>query len=122
MKRRLTPYAFFKQHAGYSYGPEETPEQGRQRSARLLARAERKAADLGVTFEWREDDEPFQCACDDPKCESHEPHTAYVCLARTQDGDVFACLGAISFGPGRKPWGNPYQRVIEAELATEIPE
>ena len=120
MAKRQTPYAFFKAHAGYSIAPGETTAQGQRRSARTLAAAERKACDLGATFEWQEDDQPFECHCEDPTCESREPHTAYGCVARTADGKVYASLWGISFGPGVEPWGEPYRRVVEAELACEL--
>ena len=61
----MNSYQFFLKHAGYSYNPKtETLMQGRIRSARALAKAEREA----------------------------------------RDGE---------------PWGDPYRRIVEAELAIE---
>jgi len=119
MRRPMTPYRFFLAHAGYSYGPTERPIDGRRRCARDLAAAERLACDAGLTFEWRDDDQPFECGCDDPTCASHEPHRAYGCVLRDADGRVQDSLWGISFGPDVDPWGQPYARVVQAELASE---
>lgn len=55
-KTKQTPEQFFYEHAGYSYDPlTETPEQGRQRGATVLAQAERESRDAGDSYEWRID-------------------------------------------------------------------
>jgi len=111
---------FFREQAGYSYDPKtQTEEEGREECARELAKAEQWEWDEGYTFDWEEDDIPFECACDNPDCESHEPHTAYVCIMRTPAGASCQSLCGISFGPGVEPWGQAYKRVVEAELASE---
>ncbi len=46
---------FFYQHAGYCYGPNETPEQGRIRCAKKLAEAERTANERNWMYEWESD-------------------------------------------------------------------
>ena len=52
----LTPaQAFFFEHAGYSYGQGETPEQGRTRGAIALAEHEARASAAGVSFRWEPD-------------------------------------------------------------------
>src|ERR1700727_2054642 len=48
-------YLFFLKHAGYSVAQGETQQQGRSRSARELAKAERDAAALGYSFEWEDE-------------------------------------------------------------------
>lgn len=49
---------FFYNHAGFSYDPKtETPEQGRARCAKLLAKAEEFAIEESIRFEWMPDDE-----------------------------------------------------------------
>ncbi len=119
--RKQTAYAFFLKQAGYSYDPKaQTRIKGKRESAKRLAAAETWARENDVTFDWQEDDQPFECACDDPTCESHEPHTAYVCLARDASGTVQESLCGISFGPCVDPWRHPYKRVVEAELALEM--
>lgn len=119
MTRKQSAYFFFLKHSGYSVGPDETRQQGRARCAKQLAEAERRADDGGMTFAWEPDDVPFECACDDPTCESHEPHQAYGCVARDACGTVVGSLWGISFGPGVEPDGQTYARVVQAELALE---
>jgi len=111
-----TPYQFFKQHAGYSYNPAaETPEQGRQRCARSLARAERKASDTGMSFGWSVD------PCFDSREFSDETpaYQLWQCVAYDSDGRAVAALSGIDFGRDGTPWGDTYRRVVEAELAAE---
>lgn len=113
----MTAYQFFKKHAGFSYGTGETPEQGRRRCARELAAAERAAADAGVEFLWEQDDttnEEWEGA------EGAPFYYTWVCIARV-DGETFASCGGIDFGRDREPWGDPYKRVMEAQLACELP-
>lgn len=110
------PVGFFYQHAGYSYNPAtETPEQGRRKCARALARAERAGSDAGLGFRWSIDpDTDSSDWNDDP-----EPWAQWVCECVDADGETVACLGGIDFGRDGEPWGDPYQRVVEAELAAE---
>lgn len=114
--RTLTPVQFFMAHAGHSYNPlTETSAQGRYRGARRLAAAERKASAAGVSFEWSID----------PDCDSSdwsddgEPYATWQCLARDAEGVVIGSLHAIDFGDGGEPWGDPYRRVIEAEIVLD---
>lgn len=104
---------FFFEHAGYSYDPKtETPEQGKQRGAELLARAEREAASAGIRFEWRYDDDGCCCCCLE---KGEAPHTdVWYCQAWSEDG--LRCLASLSgiCGPS-----DDYRRVVEAELAAE---
>ncbi len=117
-KTKVTAYAFFLKHAGYSYGPGETPLQGRRRCAKTLAAAEQRASDAGVSFEWDIDPETTSADFTD----EYPAWNLWTCLARDANGEVFSSLCGIDFGRDGEPWGNPYRRVIEAELACELPE
>ena len=112
----MTPYMFFKKNAGYSYGPDETPEQGRIRCARALAKAERDAHDVwNIEFQWQEDiDGCIGCDCgsDDCDCASGASHETLFCIARSGNTTLASLSGICS--PTRE-----YARVIEAELALE---
>lgn len=111
--------AFFYRNAGYSYTPgKETKEQGRRRCARALAAAERAALDAGASFEW--DTDPDCTSAD--FSDADPPWRLWICIARDANGDVFASLGAIDFGRDGSPWRDPYRRVVEAELALEMPD
>ena len=111
-----TPYQFFHEHAGYSYRPDtETKAQGRARCARAMARAEREARDAGLSFEWGVD--PYSDSSD--WCDDDPPWALWTCTARDATGRVVASLCAIDFGRDGEPWGDPYRRVVEAELALE---
>jgi hypothetical protein len=110
-----TAYQFFLKHAGYSVNPGETQIQGRRRSARELARAEQHASSMGVSFHWEVDDlDSSEWSDEEP------PYPQWCCVARTADGKVFASLCGIDFGRDSEPWGDPYRRVVEADLATEL--
>lgn len=109
--------AFFYEHAGYSYDPEtETPEQGRQRSAELLAAAERDAVKRGYEIVWAVDDDPIW---DDDVQRETTDYDQYVCSVYDADGVVLASLGSVDFGPGVTPESAPYGRVVAAEVALE---
>ena len=110
-----TPVQFFMAHAGTSYDPrKETEKQGRYRGARKLAAAERRASDEGVSFEWSVDPE-----CDSSDWSDEDPHATWRCLARDASGAVVGSFGGVDFGAGGKPWGDPYRRVIEAEIVLD---
>jgi hypothetical protein len=103
---RADAVAFFHEQAGYSYDPAtETPEQGQQRCAEALAAAEAWLMEqAGHTVEWLPDeDEANQWGCIvriDPRRE--------------------ASLWGIGFADDAEPWGQPYARVVVAELAQEL--
>lgn len=107
---------FFYDHAGYSYDPTcETPEQGRVRCAEALALAEQKASAAGVSFYWSHD-------LDIDSSDFISGESAYPlweCVARRLDGTIIASLGGVDFGENGEPWGEPYRRVVEAELAQD---
>lgn len=97
---------FFYDNAGYSYGPNETAEQGRTRCAMNLAAAESIARAAGVSFEWVRDADADEA--DQWGCKLHDAA-----------GTVQQSLWGIDFGPDGSPYGDNYKRVIEAELASE---
>ncbi len=114
-KTKQTAYAFFYAQAGYGYQPDqETKEQGRRRCAMQLTEAEQWARDNDVSFEWSIDDLDSSEWNDDP-----EPWAQWRCVAHDEDGAVVASLCGIDFGRDVEPWGQPYRRVVEAELALE---
>lgn len=108
---------FFYDHAGYSYDTKtETPEQGKRRCARAMAKAEDYAAAQDWGYSWEPDqDGCIGCECQSPECDcfTGASHETLVCLLRTVDGEVLASLGGIC---GATP---SYSRVVEAELALE---
>lgn len=163
-------YQFFLKHAGYSHNPAtESPMQGRVRCARQLAAAERKARDMGISYQWEQDSEMAEeqapnsatlegaialgfdlserngryirvrCSqCDSavingtpahehgcPNRYRPQSYHLWQCTAWQCEGDDMgaltyrASLGGIDFGRDGEPWGNPYRRVVEAELALE---
>lgn len=121
----MSPYHFFIANAGYSYDPKtQTPIQGRRECAKQLAFAEKRAHERGCSFSWEID--PNVTSADwisdfkDGGKHRHPWHT-WLCVARDENGTAFASLGGIDFGRNGEPWGDPYRRVVEAELACELP-
>lgn len=109
-----TPYHFFYAHAGYSYDLKtETPAQGRARCAKSLARAEAMARNTGLRYVWSVD--PDTNASD--FCDTDYP--LYQCFLVRGESEILESLHGIDFGPSGHPWGQPYARVVEAELAAE---
>ena len=117
-----SPYHFFLKHAGYSHGKGETKQQGRIRCARRLADDERKARIGGFSYvwdvdphstsaEWIDDNEDGGRNCD--------PWQTWQCCMLNADGRIVASLHSIDFGRDGSPWGEPYKRVVEAELAAD---
>jgi hypothetical protein len=112
---RLNPAeSFFYANAGYSYGPGETPEEGRAKGAKKLARAERKANALGWKVTWSVDPN-----IDSSEFSDEKPWSLWECVMRSSDGDGES-LSGIDFGRDGGPYGDPYARVVEAELALAI--
>ena len=103
-------YDFFYRHAGYGYGPGETPEQGRKRGAASLAKAEQEATARGWTVEWEEDPEGWDSIGDIDPDDVREILSA---VLYDEDHNVLGSLGSI-VNPDRN-----YRRVVEAELALE---
>jgi hypothetical protein len=102
---------FFYDNAGWSYGPDETPEEGRERNARELALAEAWAKAEGVEFIW-EDDAWVDHQSDARHLDEAVPETCEVCTARL--GEHVESLGCIDDAT------DDYRRVVEADLAAEL--
>jgi hypothetical protein len=116
LDRLIEREQFFYEHAGWSYHPlTETPERGRMRGARSLAWAEFIAEESGVTFEWGVD-------ADIDSSDFSDETPAWLlweCVAYDADNEVIASLHGIDFGRDGEPDGEPYAKVVEAELASE---
>jgi hypothetical protein len=107
---------FFYVHAGYSHSPAtETPEQGRERGAKQLAKDEQTARDGGFSFRWSID--PYSDSSEFEK--SQEPWQLWQCAMYNSDGRIVNSLHGIDFGRDGDPWSSNYRRVVEAELARE---
>lgn len=106
---------FFFTHAAFSYMPgKETRDEGRARCARELAEAERKGREAGLVFDWTADPD-----CDSSEWSDEAPaYVQWQCLCYLNN-EIVASLGCIDFGRDGDPWNDPYQRVVEAELAAE---
>jgi len=111
-----SPVDFFFAQAGYSYNPKtQTKLQGRWACARSLAEAERNGSDAGLSFEWEID--PIS---DSSEFSNKKPAwQLWACCCRDAQGKVQSSLCGIDFGRDGSPWGEPYRRVVEAELASE---
>lgn len=114
-----TAVAFFYANAGYSYNPAtETKRQARTKHAMELANAEDWARS-NLSFEWEVDQD-----VDSSEFSEERPRwSLWVCIARDEAADqvrIAAILCGIDFGRGGEPWGQPYKRVVEAELALEV--
>jgi hypothetical protein len=116
--KELTPTElFFYDHAGYSYGPNEKPEDGRIRCAKELSEAESIAARKQWSYAWEWDDSGCSgCDCKSPecKCSTGEEHETLGCILLDEHGkhmpfSLWGICGAT----------NDYRRVVEAELASE---
>jgi hypothetical protein len=109
-----TEQQFFYDEAGYSYGMNETPEEGRRRGAAVLAAAERAINKFNWHVNWINGDDCIGCDCGtDCKCCTGEPHDCYQAVLKDEEGKYLASLGSIC-----EPSWN-YRRVIEANLAAE---
>lgn len=121
--KQETAEQFFYREAGYSYDPKkETKAQGRRRCARILADAERRASEAGISFQWEIDmgaSSADWIADDEDGGRNKDPWAVWECVARDGSGKVIASLCGIDFGRDGEPWGDPYRRVVEAELALE---
>lgn len=115
--RHQAKVKFFFDNAGFSYDPKiETEQQGHQRCAMELAKAEEYARQQELIFEWQGNDTCIACDCGDSKCKccKGKRHESFTCLLwDAESKNVLASLGSIC-----EPTSE-YRRVIEAELALE---
>lgn len=124
-----TPAAFFYEHAGHSWTPaKQTEEEGHVETARALALAEARARRTGWAFEWTITNDTARSYAEEIARVTGLPaeipqkggyHRLWHCTARNYDGIVMGSVGCVDFGPRCKPWGSPYRRVVEAELALD---
>lgn len=119
MNTSRTPYHFFLSQAGYSFDPKtETPMQGRIRCAQSLATAERRASEEGCSFVWE-----YDRLGDSSDFSDEVPSwPLWVCTLLDSEGQTVTSLGGIDFGRDGDPWDNAHRRVVEAELACELPD
>jgi hypothetical protein len=106
---------FFLTHGGWGYDPQtETAEEGRVRSAREMAEAEAWMVEQpGFTVEWFPDTDYNPADYD-----AEMPDTAWGCTVTC--GEKQESLWGITFDGDGHPAGNPYARVVVAELAHEM--
>ena len=114
MKTKQSAYHFMLANAGYSHAPDEAPIVGRRRCAKALAKAEKRAWDEGYSFDWDIDKCGTSADWGEP-----DAYSVWTCVMRDPEGRIAASLGGIDMGRGGEPWGNPYRRVVEAELACD---
>jgi len=112
-------YKFFREHAGGIIGRNAETALDLARAEQLLDEAE----DLGIGgTEWPYDEEPyegFDVFTDEEiatKFESNEWTGPFGCIVRA--GDESTSLWGIVLSP--KEIGDPYARVVRAELASEL--
>lgn len=104
---------FFYERAGFSYNPAtETLEEGHLRSARELAEAEAYAEAHQWSAYWEDDYDRME--------DEWADWPQYVCQVVDADGDPLASLGGVMFSDrGTPDDGDPYARVVRAELFAE---
>lgn len=111
-----TDQAFFWRHGGFSFDPHaETPEQGRKRCAINSADDESRGMTAGLSFEWQIDLDIDSSEWDDDP----DPWQTWNCVCRDSSGRIVSSLCGIDFGRNGEPWGDPYRRVVEADLASD---
>jgi hypothetical protein len=107
--------SFFFEHGGYSYDPKkETKAQGKRRSARDAAKAEKIARELGWRFEWQEDPEPYEMG----DAETEMPFEVLMVTMYDENGEAVQSLGSIGMS-GKAIADRQYARVVESDLALE---
>lgn len=118
----MRAFDFFFEHAGWSYDPQTESEfAGRVRCALELEHAEACGADHGFEFDWEPDNdtraEDFDAEVFPPR-DDEESWRFWGCILRYQ-GKERDSLWGISFA-SNAPSDEPYARVVEAELASEL--
>lgn len=123
--KQLTPAElFFYDNAGYSYKVGESPESGRIRCAKELAKAEARAEELDFSFDWDYDsDIPYEDALGDHEywckdAEQGQDHTHEILWCQLWSGEQQRCLASLGAIIDPSP---EYRRVVEAELAGSDP-
>lgn len=107
---------FFAEHAAVSWFPAmENRTEDIKHQAEALAMAELTSVDRGWRFDWRID--PDTDSGDWILDQDHQPYALWQCFMLDEDGRILQSLGGIDFGRDREPWGQPYRRVVQADLA-----
>lgn len=108
---------FFRDNAGRSWNPQkETELQGAWRGALAFASAELRGERVGLSFHWENDQDSDSSEFSDEK----PAWQLWVCDLIDTDGESLAgSLSAIDFGRDGSPDGQPYARVVQAELALQ---
>ena len=111
-----TAYQFFREHGSYLWSETagESEDEGRKRCAYASAAAELAALNAGCSFSW-EGDPDLVCTSAD----WIDPLHTWLCIMRDGSGAIVGSMGGVDFGRDGQPWGQPYRRVVEADLASE---
>lgn len=105
---------FFFEHAGWSHDPNaETSEEGRNRMAIHLAAAERWRWEVGCLVEWVLDPDADRSFL--PK---RDKRPLFGCILRHEGGRITSLWGIDLGKTGTEC--EPYRRVVEAGLASEL--
>ena len=106
-RRQAAPAAkavnFFRRHAGYSKGANESISSAKRRRATALARAEAEATARGWRVEWE----------GDPDGDPNTGVAALGAVLRGSDGEHLSSLWGIT------DMSRDHKRVVEAELALQ---
>jgi len=114
-KKTSAAEKFFYENGGFSYDPKtETRAQGKRHSAQRAAKAEEIAKELGWTFKWEEDPEPYEMG----DAETEHPDEVLMVSMIDENGRICQSLGGIGFA-GSHLERKKYGRVVEADLALE---
>lgn len=109
---------FFTRNSGRAYPTGATRGQRSQltrKASQRMAAAEAWAKEHGYEFTWEVDPD-----VDSRDFSDEQPHwDLWGCRMVNRDGKTVQSLWGIDFGPTGEPWGQPYKRVVEAELALE---
>jgi hypothetical protein len=107
--------SFFYDHAGFSYAPDEPPENGKRRCAIALARAEARAHKRQYVVRWSIDP-----GIDSSDFSDELPvWSLWQAACYDANGEIQASLHGIDFGRDGHPDSDAYARVVAAELYQE---
>lgn len=115
---------FFYDNAGFGYDPKtETEEEGKVKCAKALAKAEAFATEQGWSVTWEQSGEQYgwQGETFDVITKpgfKGETFDGYDAALYDEDGHFLGSIGGVTFAKNT-PTGDPYKRVVEAELALE---
>jgi hypothetical protein len=110
---------FFYEHNAYCHAPDESAESGRTRAAILSAFAERESERRGWYVNWSIDQDADTTSTDD-YCVSGNPQ--WEAVLYDAERQYLASLCGIDFAEDYSysdPSGEPYVRIVAAELAQD---